>query len=393
MRGDILGPLLRMAACGVLFDALVPLAPFLATQTGRTDAAVQAAIAMVITGFAVAQLGAAPWLRRIGLRAGMIISSACLVSLGLIVACLPRSGGALPLLVAMFLVNAPGSVAARAMLRNVLDHAGYQRVIGRLYAALEGFEIILPFVIIPAARAFDWRMPFLGICLAVLASIAPACLRRHPVESRPRSSGQRARSIARERDFLVPALLLMLMQGSFTAVALAKPAILLGPLRMTPPQLEETLSGLALLTFAGFQAGSALTHAMSDQARIRLGLLLQCGAAVALMLSAMAPDPLMFVGGCALAALACCTLLPVLHALAIDMPGPERVDASAWLGFLQGAGSGVIVLLGSVLALPPLTRLASTVTVCTVFALLIASAGLRNTGERQSTQARQGHRP
>lgn len=387
MRGAIAGPLLRIATTALLFDALVPLAPFLASQTGRTDAAVQTAIATGMTVFAVAQLWAAPLLRRTGLRVGMVASSGCLASLGLIVVLLPRSAAALLLLVAMFLANAPGSVAARAMLRNALDHASYQCVIGRLYAALEAIEVILPFAVISAATLFDWRVPFLMTSLAVLVAMVPACLRPEQVESPHETSGPGGQSIVQERNFLAPALLMMLIQGSFTAVALAKPAILLQVLRFTPLQLESTLSALALLMVAGFHASSRLTRVMSDRARIRLGLLFQCGAAAALLLSAVVPDTRIFVCGCALAALAYCALLPVLHALAIDLPGPARIDASAWLGFLQGGGSGFIVLVGSMLALPALTRLAWTVTVCTGFALLIASALLRNAGHRKYTQA------
>ena len=251
MRGAILGALLRIGACALLFDALVPLAPFLAAQTGRTHTAVQIAIAAGITGFAIAQLSAAPLLRRTGLRSGMIGSSVCLVGLGLLAACLPRSGGTLTLLVAMFLVNAPGSVAARAMLRNALDHASFQCVIGRLYAALEAIEVFLPFAIITAATVFDWRFPFVLICLAVLVSVLPVCLRHEQAGIREETPRQRSRPILFHRNFLAPALLMMLIQGSFTAVALAKPAILLEPLRFTPVELEVTLSALALLMVGG----------------------------------------------------------------------------------------------------------------------------------------------
>ena len=387
MRGAILGPLLRIGACALLFDALVPLAPFLATQTGRTHTAVQIAIAAGVTGFAVAQLSAVPLLRRTGLRTGMIGSSVCLVGLGLLAACLPRSGGTLPLLVAMFLVNAPGSVAARAMLRNALDHASYQCVIGRLYATLEAIEVFLPFAIITAATVIDWRFPFVLICLAVLVSVLPVCLRHEQAGIREETPRQRSRPILFHRNFLAPALLMMLIQGSFTAVALAKPAILLEPLRFTPLEIEVTLSALALLMVGGFHASSRSTRAMSDRARIRLGMLLQCASSVALVLSALAPNALLFVGGCALAALAYCALVPVLHALAMNRHEAARVDASAWLGFLQGAGSGAIVLAGSTAELPAMTRLASTVTICTVLALAATLVLGRNTDAPKCSQA------
>lgn len=283
----------------------------------------QTAIATGITVFAVAQLSAAPLLRRTGLRVGMAASSFCLASLGLMVVLLPRSAAALLLLVAMFLANAPGSVAARAMLRNALDHASYQCVIGRLYAALEGIEVILPFAVISAATLFDWRVPFLMTCLAVLVAMVPACLRPEQVESPHETSGPGGRSIVQERNFLAPALLMMLIQGTFTAVALAKPAILLQVLHFTPLQLESTLSALALLMVAGFHASSRLTRVMSDRARIRLGLLFQCGAAAALLLSAVVPDTRIFVCGCALAALAYCALLPVPTPWRSTCPGPR----------------------------------------------------------------------
>ena len=382
-----MGPLLRIAACALLFDALVPLAPFLAAQTGRSNRAVQAAIATGIAGFAVAQLSAAPLLRRTGLRSGMLASSAFIVALGSIVACLPRSTVTLPLLVAMFVANAPGSVAARAMLRTDLDHASYQRVIARLYASLECIEIVLPFAIITAATILDWRVPFLVLCLALLGSIAPACLRREPCDSRLGAPPHCRRSILLDKAFLGPAMLMMLIQSSFTAVALAKPAILLETLRLTSFGLEATLSAFALLMLAGFHVSSRLTRSVSDHARIKLGMLLQCGAALLLIVSTAVPSTLTFVSACALAALAYCVLFPVLNALAMNMPESARVDASAWFGFLQGAGSGPIVLVGSMVDLPALARLASIVSICTLVALATANGLLRNTSDPSCTPA------
>ncbi len=106
-----------------------------------------------------------------------------------------------------------------------------------------------------------------------------------------------------------------------------------------------------------------------------------------LIASATVPSTLTFVSPCALAALAYCVLFPVLNALAMNMPESARVDASAWFGFLQGAGSGPIVLVGSMVDLPALARLASIVTICTIVALATANGLLRNTSDPSCTPA------
>ncbi len=218
----------RTILVATLFDVLSPVLPLIGADLGVSQARFQAFFSATLMVGAAVFLGA-PWLvDHIGRLRAVTVSAAAACLLGLLSATAQSYLAYAVVLLAMFAVNAIGSVGNRALMRDLLTHERYKKLFAYGQAALEATSIVAPLAAGWLAAAWGWRAMFAAFCIPLLA--VPLLFAMFPPPAAPATRD--ARSSGRAMSFgatslcmtaRIPLILLCATQSGYTTLLVAKP--------------------------------------------------------------------------------------------------------------------------------------------------------------------------
>ncbi|UIF85698.1 MFS transporter [Cupriavidus necator] len=175
----------RTILVATLFDVLSPVLPLIGADLGVSQARFQAFFSATLMVGAAVFLGA-PWLvDHIGRLRAVTVSAAAACLLGLLSATAQSYLAYAVVLLAMFAVNAIGSVGNRALMRDLLTHERYKKLFAYGQAALEATSIVAPLAAGWLAAAWVAR----NVCSVLHTSArGAAAVRNVSPAGRPRHS-------------------------------------------------------------------------------------------------------------------------------------------------------------------------------------------------------------
>lgn len=377
----------RAVMVTVLFEALAPVMPMIADDLGVTPAGFQTLVAVALMTTALALLGA-PWLVDSIRRLRTVSLSAILVCLLGLASTQARTYAVYAaILLCMYVINALGSAANRALLRDCVRHGEYRRLFAYSQAALEAASIVAPLLAAMMAAAWGWRVMFAVLCLPLLA--LPPLLRHSlrgtvvagpvpapglptitpPTKALPAPTLPAPTLSARQlaqclRAVRHPLLLLCATQAGFSALLVAAPFLLTSRGGLSVITVGMVLALQAGVGVLGFICIGALAHRVAEHRLIWCGLLVQALAALALWLlasldhlalppliaappSAAALSAALLFASLAMAQLGFCLVVPVANAWAMDVDtGYRSAVAGTMLGMQALAGGLAACLAG-----------------------------------------------
>ena len=348
-----------LSAFGPLaLDLYLPALPQIAEDLRVPEASAQLTLSTCMVGLGLGQLLVGPVTDRVGRRRPLLIGVALFAVTAALCALAPSIEVLLALRLLAGLAGGAGLVIARAMVRDLYDSVAAARVFALLMLVSGTAPVAGPVLGGQLLRVTDWRGVFgaLAVIGAVLFAAALTQRETLPVERR-RAGGLRVvgatlRDVARDRTFLLPALVQGLgMCAMFTYIAMGSfvlqdPALVDGALDPQGYAVVFAVNALAIV-LAG-RVGAWLVGRVGPRRLLGAGVVLELAAALALLAGALASRsvwallPPLFV-------LVSCTglLLPNATALALAGQGHRAGTASALLGVVQFAFAAAVPPLAS----------------------------------------------
>jgi DHA1 family bicyclomycin/chloramphenicol resistance-like MFS transporter len=367
----------RTILVATLFDVLSPVLPLISADLGVSQARFQAFFSAALMVGAVVLLGA-PWLvDHIGRLRTVTVSAAGASLLGLLSATAQSYLAYAVALLTMFAVNAIGSVANRALTRDLLTHERYKKLFAYGQAALEATSIVAPLAAGWIAAVWGWRAMFAAFCMPLLA--VPLLLAIIPPPAAPatrdaRPSG-RAMSFAELTSLCmmarVPLILLCATQSGYTTLLVAKPFLLASRFSLSVTAIGGVLAGFAGVGVCGYLCSGALMARVSERSLVAAGIFCQCLSALGLLLLSVTELHALhlFLAALAAAQIGFCLIVPVANAWIMNVAAEYRAMAAGMLGGLQALTGGAVAFLAGIAyndsALP-------VAVVCTISALVAA---------------------
>ena len=147
----------RTLVSAVVFDALVPLSPFIAQDLNVSAAYFQSMLALCLAVFALSQWLSTPLINRAGASLSLATGST-LVALLCLATTFTASRLMLSIaLIAMFAANALATTASRLWLHQQLGQTKFQSTTAYLYAGISVLAALGPLVLMLSASAWGWR--------------------------------------------------------------------------------------------------------------------------------------------------------------------------------------------------------------------------------------------
>ena len=367
---------LRTVACGVLFDALIPLSPFVIKSLGATGPEFQRTLSIGFFLFSAVQFLAPRFAVHGGIERLLILSTLAVAGLCGLLAFSSTFLGFSFVLLLMFSVNALGSIAARASLRGLLDTQNFEKATSLGYFLMAAAAIVAPFFIVAVSTKLHWKwlviLPAVFLCVICLFLPRNSAFRREHTFSHAGSGfrGSEFSRILRRRGFHVPLLMGMAAQGLFSSAMISKPFILVDHFGLATSELGPLLASIAMGEVLGFYFSGKAAGRFSWQHRMCAALLFQSMASLAILAAVFVPSVSLFLAFVGFAVIFFCIVFPLSAAMALDVPLDERVHASALYGGVQSLGGALIVFLLSWAAVSPVVGLA----ILSILVFLVVSA-------------------
>jgi len=356
--------------CAAIFDALVPLSPFIAQDMNVDASAFQELLATAMLGFSLCQFFSGRLISSFDLQK-ILASSTFLVAI-LVAGITVLSNFRLfsLVLISMFGANAVAAVSSRALLRNVLDHQHFQKLTAFVYAGMSGVAVFTPFVLVTLTSVSGWRWPIAMLALLLLAIAVALRLASfdhlgEKADSAAFSTRPTTRNLLRNPSLIHGLIIAFTAQTEFTYLMINKPFLLKDFFHLSAGQWGQILSALAAVTAIGFYMSGKLLTEYGEHHRLVTGMLCQLSAALLLSITHFFPDLAVFIAASVLASLNLCILLPLASGWSLDVPAGERAYASALFGTIQGGVTASVIFTGSLFDFPPLLKLSVVGAACT----------------------------
>lgn len=362
---------IRTLVSAVVFDALVPLSPYIAQDLNVSAAYFQSVLALGLITFALSQLLATPLINRTGASLSLAIGS-MLVALLCMATVLTESVSMLSIaLIAMFAANALATTASRLWLRQHLGQAKFQSTTAYLHGGISVLAALSPLVLMLSASAFGWRWVMAALA-GSLIFVSLGLFSQDSLGPLKPSSSQAPVALYRQPTFIGALLMGVLIQSAFTALNLSKAFILDGVFLLSTPVAGVILSAWAALVASAFFAGGKAVAHFTEAQRIKAGLFTQCLGAVAMVVAWLQEDLNLYLLAAASTSLAFCILLPLVTARALDVVPAQQASASAAFGGITVASAGLTTWLGSQAHASLLFTLMLTLSVCALGSVLLS---------------------
>jgi MFS family permease len=354
---------LRIVVCGVLFDALIPLSPFIVESFGIGFGDFQRILSMGFLIFSGTQF-LAPRFANAGEPEQLLLVS----TLGVAALCgmlaLPSNfWGFSLILLLMFSANAVGSVSARTSLRGLLDSQRFEKALSSSYSLMSAGAVLTPILVVAVATRLHWKwlvllpsMVLCGLCFFLPRSTRGRRERTEAPDASSRKVGAFTR-IVRKKEFHIPLLMGMAAQSLFAAVLISKPSILVGQFKMAPSTLGAALAFTAAVEVLAFHLSGKAAGRFGWQRRICAAWGFLALGILALLASAYADSVALFLAFAVMVVVFFCIVLPISATLALDVAPDERFHAAALYGGIQSLGGASIVFLLSALPGSPVAAL------------------------------------
>ncbi|WP_316151546.1 MFS transporter [Cupriavidus sp. BIC8F] len=346
----------RTILVATLFDVLSPVLPLIGADLGVSQARFQAFFSAALMVGAAVLLGA-PWLvDHIGRLRTVTVSAAGASLLGILSAAAQSYLAYAVALLAMFAVNAIGSVANRALMRDLLTHERYKTLFAYGQAALEATSIVAPLAAGWIAAAWGWRTMFAAFCMPLLA--VPLLFAIFPPPASPATRD--ARPSGRAMSFTeltslcmmarVPLILLCATQSGYTTLLVAKPFLLASRFSLSVTAIGGVLAGFAGIGVIGYLCSGALMARVSERSLVAAGILCQCLSALGLLLLSVTEAYALhlFLAALAAAQIGFCLIVPVANAWIMNVAAEYRAIAAGMLGGLQALSGGAVAFLAGI---------------------------------------------
>lgn len=371
--------LAALAATGTLAtNILLPSLPQMAATLRVSTPEVTASITIFLAVFALGQLLVGPisdrYGRRIPVLAGFAVFIAGSVWCGL--------ANELSTMLVGRAIQAAGacstSVLSRAIARDLFSGPALARALTLVMiaqAAAPGFSPLLGGGL---DFYFGWRADFVFVGgFALLSAVAFALVlgethhaTRIPLN--PLAIGTTYLKLSANRDFLIPAATVALIMGGLFSMFSAAPRILIEGFRFTPIALGLFFAGSVVMVFGSGMLAARLAPRIGLARSIRIGLLLACAGAIAVLAVAW------FNGTVIAFIVAVCVFLlgmgvvnPLGTAQALSPFGTHAGAASALLGFWQMMGAAIGVLLAAIIAKDAMIALGVVLVLATLIAVAL----------------------
>ncbi|QET01014.1 multidrug effflux MFS transporter [Cupriavidus pauculus] len=381
---------LRIILVTVLFEVLQPLLPLIGRDLALGPDLLQSLLSAATIMTAGVSLLGHPIVDRVGRRTMVTMSAVLVCALGLLSTAVTSGLGYAVILPAILVVNAMGSIAARALLRDLSGAEGYGKVYAYGQAALETACTVAPLAAGVMAIAWGWRTTFAVFCIALLLivpmigwfvpTLAGTRERTRTCRARRHGTGQ----VWWHHPSLPPIALLCATHAGYTALLVAAPFLLMDRFDMSVVAVGAVLSGFACVGVTGYLATGALMARIAPLRCMRAGVFLQGVCACALIALTVQPHvslPL-FMLALATAQLGFCMVVPTANARAMDVPEDSRTAIAGTLnGFLALVG-GAAALIASLAYDGTATSLAIVYAVAA-----LAAAGVLRVGFSQAHRA------
>ncbi|MCE0768128.1 multidrug effflux MFS transporter [Pseudonocardia kujensis] len=208
-------------------DLYLPALPQLTGALRTTEALGQASMSVCMIGLAAGQLLVGPLTDRTGRRVPLLLGVALFALSAALCAVAPSIEVLLVLRLLTGLTGATGIVIARAMVRDLYSGDAAARVFSLLMIVSGAAPVLAPVIGSQLMHVTDWRGLFLALALIGAVLFAAALTQREtlPPERRHtggfRATGRAVVTVARDRTFLVPTLVLSLICcAMFTYIAM-----------------------------------------------------------------------------------------------------------------------------------------------------------------------------
>ena len=349
-----------LAAMGPLaIDMYLPSFPTAAAELRVPESAMQATLAAYFVGLAVGQLIYGPaadrWGRRGPLVVGLVLFA--IASLGC------ATAGSVGALVGWRVLQALGGCAemviARAVVRDLFGERDAVRVFSGLVLVMGVAPLVAPLTGGWIVGHLGWRAIFWALSAAAVVMLILALTflgETLPPERRSRHSpGDIAAvyaGLARDRPFMAYAVALGLTSAGLFAYVGSSPLVFMGLFHVTKEHFGWVFGSVAAGLIGMAQVNGALIHRGADPRRVlRAALVVAAVGGVALVAVAttgVGGLPAMYAA--IVVCIGCCGFVfPNATALAMAPHGRHAGNASALLGFVQFAVSGVGGFAGSAL--------------------------------------------
>jgi DHA1 family bicyclomycin/chloramphenicol resistance-like MFS transporter len=373
IKGSIVAILARTIICAMLFDAVIPLSPFMVEDLGVAEGFFKSALTLGMFIFAVFQLLSGPLVASLGTHLSL-----CGASMATGVACLALAssqgaGSLAAALLAMFVVNAVASVSGRGLLRSLVNHADYQKLSAYVLSSMSAIGIVSPLLLVYLSQAYGWRWPLMALGATLCLVTVLLFLDRNVEVAEPGKNRLELRdglSLIKERMFIFPVLIGVGAQGIYTSLFISKPFIMLDRFGLSATSLGITLSLFAALGVLGFFVSGKSVNHLSEKSRVWAGLSMEASS-VALLIAAEVGDSF----ACFALAVAAWTfafsfLLPWSSAQALNVRPAALAPASALYGFIQAGGAALVAYLSTLDVLPALSGLSLSAAVCLLLGIV-----------------------
>lgn len=383
---------LRIMLVTVLFEVLTPLLPLIGHDLELSQPSLQAVLSVSMILGALFSLCGHWVVDRVGRREMVALSAILVCALGLLTTVVTSGLTYATILPAIFAVNAWGSVASRALLRDLSGERNYSKVFAYGQAGLEAACIVAPLVGGVTAMAWGWRPTFAAFCLALLliplmvAWAVPAPVAAHNALE-PRRHDEpvvRVFHILLHKRCLAPVLLLCATQSSYSALLVATPFLLVDRFDMSVVAVGAMLSGFAGIGILGYLGTGSLVARIGEHRCVQAGVFLQGVSACTLTLLTLLAPPtfVMFTTALIAAQLGYCLVVPAANAWAMNVPEESRVAIAGTIIGLQALAGGGAALIAS------LTYDGSATSLAVVSVLAAAGATVLNIKSREAAAFR-----
>ena len=335
--------LASLAALGALAtNIMLPAFPAMAHDLSVTPRELSWTLSSFFLVFAVGQLFIGPLADALG-RAPFVLGGLAVFVAGSVLCALAAS---LPMLIAGRAVQAlgacAGSVLARAIARDLYNGSELTRALALVMIAMAAAPGFSPALGTGMTLAFGWRSTFLLVALAGLivallywlsaGETLPPERRR---AARPGDVVRAYLSLAADPRLIAPAFAVSLVIGCLYSFFGAAPAILMGRLGFSAPQLSIFFAATVLVVFGSGLITTRLARRWSPARVGMAGILIAAAGGIWLVLQAVAPTQIQFMAAVTLFLGGMGLINPIGTAIALEPFGDRAGIASALLGFLQ----------------------------------------------------------
>lgn len=336
----------RTLISAVVFDALVPLSPFIAQDLNVSAAYFQSMLALCLAVFALSQWLSTPLINRAGASLSLATGST-LVALLCLATTFTASRSMLSIaLIAMFAANALATTASRLWLHQHLGQTKFQSTTAYLYAGISVLAALGPLVLMLSASAWGWR-GVMGTLAGGLLVVSLWLFFQRTEEPRNPLGSTAATALWRQSRFVSALLMGILIQSAFTPLNLSKAFILDGVFQLSTSTIGAILSAwAAVVASAFFAAGKAVAY-FTEAQRLKVGLLVQGLGAIGMVAAWFQYDLSLYLFAAASTSFAFCILLPLTIARALDVAPSQQAGASAVFGSVTVATAGLTTGLGA----------------------------------------------